>query len=195
MRRPLLSHLSYTKIRRFISGESAVWIPDRAWFIIYRLSSANGDKQIDRRTNRMNRGVHLISADVVASLHVTAVWFTTSARCMQQYQSGLTAFLRDMRHRFISCAWFDATAHVGNVKSVNGTWCVSRLRYRFGLFCSPAKQPRIARLACIFSLPNKTMQLASRKRFGSTKIFFNLSYFDCQKEKERERERKKSVAY
>lgn len=32
------------------------------------------------------------------------------------------------------------------------------------LFCGLARQPRIARLARIFSLASKTMQLASRKR-------------------------------
>lgn len=42
-----------------------------------------------------------------------------------------------------------------------------RLRRLFSRLCGPAKQPRIARLARIFSLPSKTMQLASRKRCPS----------------------------
>lgn len=53
--------------------------------------------------------------------------------------------------------------HGENVKSVTARDARSPRRL-FGRLCVPAKQPRIACLARIFSLPSKTMQLASRKR-------------------------------
>lgn len=96
--------------------------------MIYNLlSSANGDKQIDRRTNRTNRGAPYQCRRVAARnkrmIHGRASDVERDTRTASEWTKKTEASLRPRyeAHRFISRAWLGAIAHVGNVKSVSGT--------------------------------------------------------------------------
>lgn len=72
-------------------------------YTIYRLSSVNGDKQIDRRANRMNRVAPYQCQPMSRRAARNRTYDSrASERCSQQHRTGVTAFLtrgRDARHQ------------------------------------------------------------------------------------------------